>query len=224
MEEIKKSNTESRKKLIETAKKLFYQNGYAATTLSQISTDAKINNGLITYYFGSKANLAGEISTEYIFKIRNEIARQLYLSEKSYNLAVGVAVEAYVNLSLKLRNPNLLRFEIESAREQGLFVSPTEKRQHYYHLQKRLISPNLSELDLKFYEVCGISVVGALSEAYANGFLDCEVEDISDYLVHMLFFMLQIPQDQFEILAQKARGLSEQIHIEMKENFEIQPY
>ncbi|KPU44275.1 HTH-type transcriptional regulator AcrR [Oxobacter pfennigii] len=217
----KKSNTENRRKLIEAAKKLFYEQGYKATTLAQISNESKVNNGLITYYFGSKADLASEIMTEYMLELRNSIAKQLYIREKSYSLDIGIAVENRVNLLLKLQNPKLLNFDIESSKEIQTYKDINPRRDHFYALQKRLINPNISDLNLRFYEVCGISVTRSLGEAYASGFLKCDVEEIADYAIRMLFHMLELPVYQIEALVEQSRFLAQRINIKIGQNFEV---
>ena len=213
------SNNESKRKLILSAKKLFYNQGYTATTLAQISEDSKVNNGLINYYFGSKSKLAAEINTEFLLNLRNEVARQLYLTEKSYSLAIGVAVESRIHLLLRLQNPNLLRFNIEFTRDQTTYQRPNEKRVHYYELQKRLINPNISDLDLRFYEVCGIRLVEALLEAYNAEYLVCEADKIADYTIRMLFHMLQLPVFQIEALLEQSIFLTERLNMKVGPEF-----
>lgn len=218
-------NTENRQKLIDTAKKLFWENGYVKTTLAQISEISGINNGLITYYFGSKGNLANEISIEYLLNLRNEIARQLYTIEKDYTLAIGVAVETRINLLTQLQNKNLMRFMVESGKDFSVFEnnnSNLDKRDHYYQLQKRLINPNISQEDLKLYEVCGIAVSRYLLEAYECGFLKmCSLDYIIDYHLRLIFYMLQIPVYQAEVYIEHSGFLAKKINIKIGPGFKI---
>ena len=100
----------SRERLLEAARTLFYEQGYTATTLAQISRKSGVNNGLITYYFGAKNSLAREIYNLYLTDLRNYISRQLFLGTKAYTMAMNVAVETRIMLSQKFENPNFLRF------------------------------------------------------------------------------------------------------------------
>ncbi|MFC1665234.1 TetR/AcrR family transcriptional regulator [Pseudomonadota bacterium] len=54
-------NIDTRERLIKVAEKLFSQQGYSATSLRQITTEAKVNIALVHYHFESKANLFMEV-------------------------------------------------------------------------------------------------------------------------------------------------------------------
>ena len=45
--------------ILETAEKLFAENGFDGTSVRQISKAADINIAMISYYFGSKEKLIG---------------------------------------------------------------------------------------------------------------------------------------------------------------------
>lgn len=51
------STENNRKKILSAARKLFFINGYNATTTRQISVNSQTNLGLIKYYYQSKANI-----------------------------------------------------------------------------------------------------------------------------------------------------------------------
>lgn len=51
-------------KIVEAARKIFTQKGYAATKTRDIAEEAGINLALLNYYFGSKENLFKQIVTE----------------------------------------------------------------------------------------------------------------------------------------------------------------
>ncbi|MGE4130396.1 MAG: TetR/AcrR family transcriptional regulator [Bdellovibrionales bacterium] len=59
-------------KLLESALKLFSQNGFDGTTTKQISTEAGINESLIIRYFGGKENLLLELVKRFVEKKRGE--------------------------------------------------------------------------------------------------------------------------------------------------------
>lgn len=217
----KRQNTISREKLIAAAKKLFYEQGYEATTLAQISNESGINNGLITYYFGSKVNLASVINTAYLLEMRNEIARQLYEVKKGYNLELGVAIEQRILMATKFENKNLMRFNLEYTKDKAMFEGHNEKREHYYKLQQRLINPQLSDLDLKLYEVCGASITTNLARAYANHYVDCSTAYLKDYAIREIFHFMCLPDYQTEALVEESSLLEEQISVKIVPYFKV---
>ena len=200
---------------------MFYDQGYTATTLAQISEKSGVNNGLITYYFGSKSNLASEIYNMCLMELRNEISQHLFLHTKEYSMALGIAVETRVLLAQKFENPNFLRFCNEYQKDRVHFVSVNPRRERYYSLQKELINPNISDLDLKLYSVCGIAVVESIAEAYEKRYLDCDIDYLKDYVTHTLFTMLQLPENEMQRLIQESRNWEEKLHFKVGPGFRV---
>lgn len=217
-----RQNTENRKKLISAAKELFYDQGYIKTTLAQISKLSGVNNGLITYYFGSKSNLASIIYTGLMLELRNEIAKQLYAIKQDYSLELGIGLETRILLKLKFDNKNFLRFYVEYQSEKSSYSkSSSDKRGHYYRLQRRLINPKLSDEDLRLYEICGIAAVKAVTEAYSAGYYDGDPTYAEDYVLRLLYKMLQLPDYQAEALVEESRFLKDQLTIKVGPYFRL---
>ncbi len=219
-----KDSTTSRSRLVAAARELFYEQGYAATTLAQISTKSGVNNGLITYYFGTKSKLALEIYNLFLLNIRNEIAQQLFTRKKGYSMELDIALETRLLLALKFKNANLLQFCNEYQKDSELFVSPNDLRERYYGLQKQLINPNISDIDLKLYSVCGIAVTRGITAAYEKKYLDCDINYLKDYVTRTLFTMLQLQPDRVEALIEESRYWEEKLKIKVGPNFELTTY
>ena len=192
--EISRGKPSSRDRLLETARQLFYDQGYNATTLAQISDKSGVNNGLITYYFGTKNNLAQEIYNLFLMNIRSEISMRLFEKKKEFNMALNIAVENRMLLTQKFENPNLLRFYNEYQRGSDAFGKSNPRRERYYELQKEFINPDISDDDLKLYSVCGISMIRSMVDAYEKGYLEMDLEYIKDYAVRFLFTMLHLQE------------------------------
>ncbi|MDR2755845.1 MAG: TetR/AcrR family transcriptional regulator [Planctomycetaceae bacterium] len=83
-----------RLRIIDTAGPIFAQKGFAATTVREICTAAKVNQAAINYYFGSKESLYKEVfeSTYSCFTPFREEITELDLThpfeERFYNLIV----------------------------------------------------------------------------------------------------------------------------------------
>lgn len=217
-----RQNTENRKKLIAAAKQLFYEQGYTNTTLAQISKLSGVNNGLITYYFGSKSNLASIIYTGLILELRNEIAKQLYALKQNYSMELGMGLENRILMNVKFENKNFLKFYVEYQAEKPSYsANSSDKRGHYYKLQRRLINPSLSDEDLRLYEICGISAVRAVTEAYAMGYYMGDPTYAEDYVLRLLYKMLQLPDYQAEALVEESRFLKSQLNIKVGAYFKL---
>ena len=211
----------SRDLLLETARTLFYDQGYTATTLAQISRISGVNNGLITYYFGTKNNLARDIYNLYLTDLRNYISRRLFLNTKAYSMALNVAVETRIMLKQKFENPNLLRFFTEYRGDNAPFVNPFDRRERWYELQREMINPGLSDMDLKLYSVCGIAVVGRIAEAYHAGYLGDDTEYLKDYAVRALLTMLRMPEAEIEDVLARSRRWEPELYVPVLEGFRL---
>ena len=53
--------TDTKQRILDAAEKLFGENGYAATSLRQIISEAKVNLAAIHYHFGSKQELLDQV-------------------------------------------------------------------------------------------------------------------------------------------------------------------
>jgi len=208
---------DTKQKILNSAKKLFYEQGYDATTVAQITDDAGVNNGLFTYYFGSKSAAAGKIANEYRLNFRNSVSQKMYFLYKQYNLALGIAVEYRKSVELTIGDRNLLRFDIE--RGFDFINNPNPVRDHFYQLQRRLIQPTISDIDLKFYEVLGLPISRALYMAYDSGELKCTTEYLADYMIRLFFSMLQLPAHQIEEIEEESRKVAALIDISVNKYF-----
>lgn len=207
-------------KMLQVSKELFYEQGFLNTTVAQITRESEINNGLFTYHFGTKINLANTIRTEYRLKLRNAISKRMFEEYKEYNLALGMAVEQRMNVKLNQQYPKLLRFNIETFSENSspIDMSFTDypddkgkrvvnvKRDHYYQLQKRLINPNISDLDLKFYEITGIAISYSIMYAYHEKQIVCSEDYLGNKIIKTLFYLLGVDDKDYvnHILSRSA--------------------
>lgn len=214
-------NLTTREKLLEAARELFYEQGYAATTLAQISSKSGVNNGLITYYFGSKSNLASAIYNMFLKAVRDEISMKLFLRRKEFNMELGMAVEQRILLAQKFENKNLLRFVNEYQKERDYFTGPNSKRERYYELQRELINPDLSDTDLKLYEVCGISIVRSVTDAFGKGYLGSDLEYMKDYVIQYLLTMVQINPFRISAIVKESAYWEKELNIKVGDNFSI---
>lgn len=214
-------NKINKKELLKNvAKELFYKQGYNDTTFAQLSEISGVNNGLITYYFKTKANLASEIYTTYITKLREEISKQLHDLLRTYELALAIAVEARIVFRLNITNNNLSKFISEYSGVQ-YSTEYNEIKAQYYGMQKHLINPNISDEDMRLYEVCRRAINQALSHAYADNYLSSSVEHLEDYSLKLIFFMLGLSEERSQVLIAQSLQLANNINIKVTDSFEI---
>ena len=80
-----KSGIESKRKLYESAKRHFLKDGYQNALIRDIVADAESKLGLFTYYYDSKAAVAGEVCQELFANVKKgikEILESLSLEQE----------------------------------------------------------------------------------------------------------------------------------------------
>ncbi|MEP6769701.1 MAG: TetR/AcrR family transcriptional regulator [Acidobacteriota bacterium] len=65
--------TDTRDRLIETAARLFHEQGYAATGVSTILREADVHSGSLYYFFASKEELLGAVLDRYVDRLKPDM-------------------------------------------------------------------------------------------------------------------------------------------------------
>ena len=115
----KDRNTE--KKIIEAAKQVFEEEGYAGARMQQIADSAQINKGLLHYYFKSKDKIFETVFTAAFEKMMSKVGK-IFQAE----LPIEEKIEMFVNqyLDVLSKNPNkpkvnLFAQQIQTAVDEG---------------------------------------------------------------------------------------------------------
>ncbi len=137
---------DTRQKILNTAKELFIEKGFAATTMRDISSRANINKGLLHYYFQSKQMLFVNVMQMTTFELFPKIDSILNLKvpfEQKLELIVDVYIE------FLLSNPRLPAFIINELNSNtDLFVDIIMQAEIYTRILN-IASMILNEEDLK---------------------------------------------------------------------------
>ena len=72
--------TDNKERILETAKRLFGELGYAETTYKRIAQEAGIADGLIAHHYGSKENLFQLVEIDILTGLLEKIDESLYYS------------------------------------------------------------------------------------------------------------------------------------------------
>ncbi len=105
----------------EVAQELFFKQGYAATSTTQIAKEVGCTQALVHYYYRTKENLFRQIFLEQIEAALNVISRSL-ASEQSFEDFLRSAISLYFDTLMQ--NPRLPYFVLEE------LVSNPERRKY----------------------------------------------------------------------------------------------
>lgn len=161
---------DTKKQIIEAAEVLFARNGYAATSLRQITETADVNIAAVNYHFGSKESLLIEILDRVVGPINVERMRLLDQVEAADEATVPDILTAFllpdlhVLDELSTRNPELPRFVARMYSEgselmiriMGRQFAATQAR-FYRAFQKAL--PDLGGDDIAWRLHCVVGIV-----------------------------------------------------------------
>lgn len=108
--EPKNIDTTTEEKIIEAARKVFTQKGYAATRTRDIAEEAGINLALLNYYFRSKEKLFQLVMAEKLQQLFSVVLPIVNNDELTLEQKLERLAENYINLLLV--NPDLPLFVI----------------------------------------------------------------------------------------------------------------
>lgn len=107
-------NTEE--KILEAAREVFTQKGFAAARMQEIADEAGINKGLLHYYFRSKNRLFQAVFKEAFGKVVQHI-NQIFETELPLFEKIEIFVNRYMDILIK--NPEIPAFVINELNQKG---------------------------------------------------------------------------------------------------------
>lgn len=110
----KNLDASTEEKIIEAARKVFTQKGYAATRTRDIAEEAGLNLALLNYYFRSKEKLFGLVMSEKIGQLFGIITPIVNDDKTSLEEKIALIVPAYLNVLSE--NPGLPLFVLSEIR------------------------------------------------------------------------------------------------------------
>ena len=114
-------NESMEQRIREVAQELFFRQGYAATSTTQIAREVGCTQALVHYYYRTKENLFRQIYLEQVEAALNVIARSL-TNEQSFEDFLRSAISTYFDTLMQ--NPRLPYFVLEE------LVSNPERRRY----------------------------------------------------------------------------------------------
>jgi len=161
-----KSNITPKERILETATRLFYSQGYNSTGINQILDEANVAKASLYQHFGSKEDLG----IEYIKKVREDwfASFELHLSKKNNPKQKILVAFDFLEINMRLHNFKGCRFlnllsDIDStsnAMQTEILEHKTKLRklfkklvdEHTADTKKELSTPNASDIIYLLFE------------------------------------------------------------------------
>lgn len=144
---VQKRSIEKRKKIIDTAKKIFNDKGYFNTTTAEIAKEAGLATGSLYAYFKDKKDIFLEVSELYSNDIYNNTIENLNKIKDSTDLTV--LVETIINSVLENH-----KFSPKFHQEMTMLAYTDDEVKNYHNQQQEIqinkFMEKLNEYNLNF--------------------------------------------------------------------------
>jgi len=210
---------QTREKILNSAKKLFYENGFARVTLQQIAKEAGIRQSLLYYYFEGKDTIATEIFLEFNVTHDKMIVDEI----KQKNLKISKTVERSLYVAsyfrLCLLHPKLAAF-IAEVNE----IDLQYKDAFTHNAYKAIINDNPSSLDetpFEFIVIQNIGINTLIFRLFTTNQLKATVDEIVRYKVILLLKSLSIEKEQINQILNEVFELEKNMQFDLIDYFEV---
>jgi AcrR family transcriptional regulator len=212
----------TKQRIINSSKKLFYQNGLKKTTCKAICDDAGVNVGLIPYYFKNKDSIASIIYTYFLIDTKEAVKLSFQKNKIDYELKYATAVENWVYMSLLLGDENYRRFYYELCRNNVLVDENTRIVEFFYKLHNNKYMLGFSNNEIKLIRVVSASSSMGLVEKYVEGYFDMPLEALIEYKIRNMYRIMELPMKDIDDIIKVSYDLFKNVvQIELSDYFRL---
>ncbi|MDO9490705.1 TetR/AcrR family transcriptional regulator, partial [Acetobacterium sp.] len=160
-----KVGKETKEKIYEASKALFYENGYTSTTCLKIAKESGANVGLINYYYGSKGGLGIEVYNEIMSSIKAKVTEKLKNLGIETTLLLQTAIEWRVLNNNMRFNKNFSRFYYDLLGENVLYKEQSVVTDFYRKLAESC-DLHYSDFEIAFISYSSAGATQGINLAY----------------------------------------------------------
>ena len=213
----------TQEKLINSARKLFYEYGYIKTTIKAICEDAGILRTGFVYYFKHKAAIADYVSnyvnTQVFVEIKNELHAR---GQKLDALLMFVYSSSLFFLSI-MSDPHLNLFYSEILTNNADMLLGDKFYRTLFQNMYTACGKDINSKEFELFFIYNTSSPGVFLKRYLKGSVDLTKEEIVEYFNREIMRGLSIETaEQNKILAE-VEQLRNEIKIDLQDLF-LRPY
>lgn len=215
-----KVGKETKEKIYEASKALFYENGYTNTTCLKIAKESGANVGLINYYYGSKGGLGIEVYNEIMSSIKSRVSEKLLELDIKITLLLQTAVEWRVLNNNMRFNKNFSRFYYDLLSENVLYKEQSVVTDFY---RKLALSCDLqySEFEIAFISYASAGATQGINLAYDAGLIDCSSQDFINSSIHLLLTNMGINPELNDHIINESYEIEKKFSVRIEKNFSL---
>ncbi|MEG0376951.1 MAG: TetR/AcrR family transcriptional regulator [Eubacterium sp.] len=201
----------AKQKIYETAKKLYIEYGYFNISNKRLAEESSVNQGLITYYFKSKRNIALAVLSEDYHILSGYLK---YFITPEENPLIYIMSFMHATFRIRKNDPKARQFISDVMQEDLLEeFALLDQKQDYIKLLKRVgTSEAILEKRLRMVLATVYGTQRTMQRLInENGELD--YDEYFRYMVELLLFALGQPYDQEEVdrIVEKCAGATNEL-------------
>lgn len=210
----------TRQKLINSAKKLFYANGFEKTTIKVICEDAEVIRNVFFYYFKDKAALADMISISVNEKHVQAIEKELTEKRIVLNDLERCLYDVLHFFMSIMSDSGLLNFYSEILHISDDSVLGNDFYRNKFNAMYEFCGVDSQSKHTQLhYQIC-VSAPGNLMSKFRKGMIESTSEEICEYLIRLYIIPItKINNINFDELFKKLFALYYSSKVNMMDTF-----
>ena len=220
----KLSGSQKRDKILESARKIFYDQGYNGTYLEHIAKDCGISKQLLIYYYPSKSILADYVllrNSEELKDLVNQRMRHYFGGMDDLQVCTAVEIKL-INLQI-LRDKKVQRFQLET--QEILNATPwTEEDFRFYqmHLERYNLDIDVSRDELRMLASVFSGGITVLLTNYCSGIIRCSESQFLDYIIEVLYRLMKVDRQRINEINKMSNAILEILNFQFRPYFKIE--
>ncbi|AFA48134.1 TetR/AcrR family transcriptional regulator [Acetobacterium woodii] len=215
-----KVGKETKEKIYETSKTLFYEYGYTNTTCLKIAKESGANVGLINYYYGSKGGLGIDVYNEIMSSYKARVTEKLAELGIETSLLLQTAVEMrLINNNIRI-NKNFSRFYYDLLSENVIYKEQSVMTDFYRNLAESC-GLNYSEFEIAFITYTNMGATQGSNLAYDAGLIDCSSLDFVNANIYLLLSNMRLDAKTIDAVILESQEIEKLFNVRIEKNFAI---
>lgn len=215
-----KVGKETKEKIYEASKALFYESGFTSTTCLKIAKESGANVGLINYYYGSKGGLGIEVYNEIMSSIKSKVTENLENLGIETTLLLQTAIEWRVLNNNMRFNKNFSRFYYDLLSENVLYKEQSVVTDFYRKLTESC-DLHYSDFEIAFISYASAGATQGINLAYDAGLIDCSSQDFINSSIHLLLNNMGLDAKLNDYVIMESYEIEKRFAVRIEKNFMI---
>ena len=216
---MKKIKNDNRDLILNVSQELFYENGLNNTSYDIIANQCGISKPLISYYFESKAHLAGKIFGKYSLQMADYFTEKVYQTTSDYNTIDILAAFTIAQIRYYQNDCKASRFYIEFF--DSSFYDVTEGVEDFYKMANRQLGTNIPKEHLHMLYIASNYAARGLIYHFLIKDIKCSQEDFEICIIQTGYSLFGLTDKQMRQIYSNAQQILNEIELEFLPNFKF---